>query len=151
MPDDKSGIRIINNTPKKAIIIPNKTFNFGFSLRKIIDKINNKIGLEEAITGALILTVLCKPKKKKKILTNTPKKAEPIIILTQSPWVILVSSLHFIKGINNRLAPKNLMKAKVNGGIFSSANLKTGEAAPQIKLAIIRASIGFIFKTINTD
>ena len=42
-------------------------------------------------------------------------------------------------------AKKNLINARVNGGIFSRANLKIGEAAPQIMLEMIKATIGFIY------
>ncbi len=38
---------------------------------------------------------------------------------------------------------KNLRKARVKGCMFSSDHLKSGGAAPQIKLAIISASIAF--------
>lgn len=41
-------------------------------------------------------------------------------------------------------AKKNRMNARVNGGIFTNANLKIGEAAPQIILAIIKATTGFM-------
>ena len=36
-PSKISGDKIINNTPAKAINIPDKTLNFGFSLKKNID------------------------------------------------------------------------------------------------------------------
>ena len=61
-------------TPIRATIIPKKTFNFGFSLRNSTDKKNIKTGPDEAITGALILSVFCNPKKKKEMFIVTPKK-----------------------------------------------------------------------------
>jgi len=49
-----------------------------------------------------------------------------------------------INGISNKAAKKNRINANVNSGIFSKENLKIGDAAPQITLAIIKARIGFI-------
>ena len=49
-----------------------------------------------------------------------------------------------MNGINIKVGIKNLIKAKVKGGILTNANLKIGEAAPQMTLAIIKAKIGFI-------
>lgn len=41
-------------------------------------------------------------------------------------------------------AKKKRIKARVNGGIFSSENLNMGDAAPQMIFAITSAQKGFI-------
>ncbi len=104
-------------------------------------KINS--GPVEAIMGALMLGAFCKPKKKKVILTKMPKN-EPRAIFNQSLKEIFLRLTFKIKGINRKDAKKNLIKAKVKGGILVRANLKIGEAAPQIALVIIKAKIGFM-------
>src|SRR3990172_8610554 len=49
------------------------------------------------------------------------------------------------KGKRIRDAAKKRIKASVNGWILVSAYLKMGEAAPQIILAVIRASMAFLW------
>ena len=71
-------------------------------------------------------------------------KNEPREISIQS---LLLSNLRLVrstKGRKTKLAKKNLINASVKGGIFSKANLNTGNPPPQITLAMIRARIGFI-------
>lgn len=48
-----------------------------------------------------------------------------------------------MKGKINKDPMEKRKKARVKGGIFCRDHLKIGEAAPQIMLAIIRATIAF--------
>lgn len=98
------------------------------------------------MTLAFILGARCKPKKRKVILINILKK-EPMEISIQS---LLLSNLRLVrntKGRKTKLAKKNLKNAKVKGGIFSKANLNTGNPPPHTTLAIISARIGFMTLT----
>src|SRR3989338_3943055 len=101
-------------------------------------------GPADAMIGALMLVVFAKPKKNADIFTVIPKKEETTI----SNIFFRVSCFKYfnVNGRNKKDAKKNLIKASVNGGIFSSENLKIGEAAPQIMFAMMRATIGFIKK-----
>ena len=108
----------------------------------MIDRIYKKTGPDEAIIGTLILSDLGKPRKKKVIFKKVPTKPTKKI----SKNLFFDKNCHFINAIGERIreAKKNLINARVNGGMFFRANLKIGEAAPQIVLAIIKAKIGFI-------
>jgi hypothetical protein len=71
-----------------------------------------------------------------------------IFICIKSILVIFCQYL-IAKGTKINPAKKKRIKANVNGGISVRANLKIGEAIPQIMLVMIRARIGFIDKSQN--
>ena len=99
--------------------------------------------------GAFMLSDLCNPMKKKVIFRLIAKKA-PNINSTHSILVNLKLRF-FIKGKSITLAKKNLIKARVKGGIFSREYLKIGEAAPQMILAITKAVTPLIIVLILTS
>lgn len=68
-----------------------------------------------------------------------PKRVK-IVIFGRSSSLICLNSFK-AKGKRIIEARKNLKKAKRKGEIVVKLHLKIGEAAPQIKLAIIRAII----------
>ncbi len=88
--------------------------------------------------GAFIDGAYFKPKKKKVILIVIPKKLSKNKS-DQSAFLTLKSLAQ--KGKSMRVAPKKRKKARVKGGIFWRASLKIGEAAPQMMLAKMRASM----------
>lgn len=118
------------------------TLSRGRSRKKNIDIKYKKMGDIEAMTGALILFVLGSPKKKKVMLMVTPK----------NPPRHMSANCRKVSGdqcftINKRYivpAKKKRIKARVKGGMFSSENLKIGDAAPQIMFAMTSAQKGFI-------
>ena len=92
-----------------------------------------------------MLVVFGNPKKKKEIFMVIPKT--PTNKTSSSSWKLIFFQNNFINGKNKTAAKENLIKANVKGGMLVSASLKIGEAAPQTRLAIIKASIGFIVKS----
>lgn len=91
--------------------------------------------------GALMDGASLRPKKKKVIFMVMPLN-DKRRILSQSFFSI--HKLFTAKGKSIIVAPKKRRNAKVKGGIFSKASLKIGEAAPQIMLAVIKASIALL-------
>lgn len=100
------------------------------------------IGDIDAITGALILFVFGSPKKKKDILIVTPKNAP--IHMRANCLAVRGFQCFTINNMYKVPAKKKRIKARVKGGMFSSENLKTGDAAPQMIFAITSAQKGFI-------
>jgi hypothetical protein len=76
------------------------------------------------------------------ILIKIPKKATKKI--SNHRLEEIFSQFLIANGKKINPAKKKRLKAKVNGGIFSKANLNTGEAAPQIMLVMIKARTGDI-------
>ena len=97
--------------------------------------------------GALILSVLTIPKKKKVIFIVIPKN--PTSSILKNCFKDSLCQFFIAIGKNIRPAKKKRIKAKVKGGMLVRANLKIGDAIPQMMLAIIRARTGFIEKTLN--
>ena len=98
-------------------------------------------GPDEAMIGALMDGESVRPKKKKEILRVIPKR-ERRTNLGMSR--LCMFSLEKVKGRRIRAAPRNLIKARRKGEIFSNESLNIGEAAPQIKLAEMRAKIAIL-------
>jgi hypothetical protein len=136
------GDKTIIKTPINDKRIPVMTFLRGLSFKKRMEKIYKKIGCDEAIIGALILSVFCIPRKKKLILMLMPKKAPSNNINQSLPDILCQCFIPH--GKNKTAAPKKRINAKVNGGMLIRAYLNIGEAAPQITLVIIKAKTGFI-------
>ena len=67
------GEKTINNIPMNESTIPKNTRSFGFSFKKTTENKNRNRGPVDAITGALMLSVLWSPKKKKVMLIVIPK------------------------------------------------------------------------------
>jgi hypothetical protein len=141
----KRGERIMNSTPINDVTIPQKTRWRGFSLKKKTESKNKKMGCEDAIMGALILSVFGSAKKKKEMFMVIEKNAPRQI--SNNCFFVREYFLNKIKGRNNSAAKKKRMKARVNGGIFSNANLKIGAAPPQIMFVMIKATTGFMCTT----
>ncbi len=92
--------------------------------------------------GALILVVFASPRKKKEILIEMPKNAAKQI-LNKSLSVIGFQYL-ITKGSMIIAEKKKRINARVKGGMLVRANLKIGDAIPQIIFVMIIAKIGFI-------
>jgi len=91
--------------------------------------------------GALIEGESLSPRKKKEMLSVMPKRDRSTNLGMSR---LFMFSLEKAKGRRIRAAPRNLIKARRNGDMFSSDSLKIGEAAPQIKLAVMRAKIALL-------
>jgi hypothetical protein len=69
----------------------------------------------------------------------------PTKIISSHCFAVSFCHLFNAKGKNISPEKKKRMNANVKGGMLVKANLKIGEAIPQMTLAIMRARIGFIF------
>ena len=91
--------------------------------------------------GALMEGESLRPKKKKEILRVIPKRERRTNLGMSRLYMF---SLEKAKGKRISAAPRNLIKARRKGEIFSSDSLNIGEAEPQIKLAVMRAKIALL-------
>lgn len=89
--------------------------------------------------AAFTAGAIFRPRKKKEILKVIPKREK--MINFGSICGLICPSFSKENGRSIKEARKNRQKAKIKGEIEVRLHLKIGEAAPQIKLAIIKAKM----------
>lgn len=129
------------STPHILTRSPKKVLRWNFSFKKSSESKYKKAGEEDAMIGILIEGASLRPRKKNEMFIVIPKREKKKSAVQSFLEIVRFGSTN---GNRRNEAPRNLIKANVNGGIFSSESLKIGEAIPQMIFALIRATMAFL-------